>query len=101
MFYDDAFENVGHVLATVRGILEEIQYLFPLDDGDGVAFLLEQATERCLVYAIGFVLQPVDLHRGLGDSLLSPERLQGDNDLIRRGLASLASSRASGRTRSI
>ncbi len=46
---DDAFEQVGDVLAPVGGGLEEVEDLLPLDDGDRVALRVEQLDDRVLV----------------------------------------------------
>ena len=60
---DDAFEDVGDVLAAVGGVLEEVEHLLPLHHDDRIALLVEQLADRLLVDAVGFVLEPVDLDR--------------------------------------
>src|SRR6516225_879108 len=39
---DYAFEDVGDVLGSIGGLLEEIEDLLPLDDHDGVFLFLEE-----------------------------------------------------------
>src|SRR5215207_7792600 len=42
VLHDHAFHDVGDVLAAVRGLLEKVEDLLPLDDRDRIALLLEQ-----------------------------------------------------------
>src|SRR6185436_7486026 len=55
----DALDHVGHVLAPVRGRLEELVDLLPLDDGDGVLLFPEQLRQRPPQKGVGLVLEPV------------------------------------------
>ena len=68
MLDDDAFEQVGDVLAAVGRGFEEVEDLLPLDDGDRVALVVEQLDDRVLVAAIGLVLELLDLRRELQDA---------------------------------
>src|SRR4029453_18428397 len=73
---DDAFEDVGDILAPVGRLLEEVQYLLPLDDGDWIFFLFEQPAQRLVVQPVGLVLEAVHFNRELVHVRLS---LQGGN----------------------
>src|SRR3954451_11469874 len=84
VLHDDAFEDVGDVLAAVRGLLEKIQDLLPLDDRDGVLLVLEERLHGGLVGTVGFVLEAIDFDRALGDALALFERLQRADDLLDR-----------------
>ena len=44
---DDAFDDVGDVLAAIGGLLEEIERLLPLDDDDRIGLLVEEAATAC------------------------------------------------------
>ena len=77
MLHDDAFEDVGDVLALVSGLLELVEKLFPLHDGDGIALLREQLLDGMQVHPVRFVLEPVDLDDVRGDGDLLFERLDG------------------------
>ena len=57
---DDAFEQVGDVLAAVGRRLEEVEDLLPLDDRDRIALLVEELDDAVLVNAIGFVFELAD-----------------------------------------
>ena len=84
MLDHDAFENVGHVFATVRRVLEEIQRLLPLDHDNRVALVVEQPAERLLVDAVGLVLEPVDLDRVGDEAFVLLERPEGEAHLFGR-----------------
>ena len=68
---DDAFEDVGAVLAAVGGFFEQVEHFLPLDDGDGVLLFFEQPAQRFVVDVVGGVLEPVDLDGELVDVLLA------------------------------
>src|SRR4051795_7403661 len=84
VLHDDALEDVGDVLAAVRGLLEKIEDLLPLDDRDGVLLVLEEGLHGSLVGAGGFVLEAIDFDRAVGDALALFERLQRADDLLDR-----------------
>src|SRR6188472_902548 len=84
VLHDDAFEDVGHVLASVGGLLEEVQNLFPLDDDDGVLLVFEERLHGGLVGPVGLVLETVDLDGALGDALPLFEGLHRADDLLDR-----------------
>ena len=59
VFHDDAFEQLA--TSSQRSVaVEEVQYLFPLDDDDGVPLFLEQPPQRRLMGPVRLVLEPVD-----------------------------------------
>ncbi len=70
---DDAFEQIGDVLASIGCRFEEVQDLFPLDDDDRIALLVEERDDRVLVHAVGFALELIDA-RGQFDDTLSASR---------------------------
>src|SRR5215204_2669929 len=84
VLHDDALEDVGDVFAAVGGLFEEVQNLFPLDDGDSVGFVFEERLHGGLVRAVGLVLEPVDLDRALGHALALFERLHRADHLLDR-----------------
>src|ERR1041385_4122674 len=59
---DHALDDVGDVLAAIGCVLEVLVDLFPLDHGDRVLLLLEQAGDRTPQDHVGLVLEPVDVH---------------------------------------
>src|SRR4051794_7787093 len=61
VFQDHAFDDVGDVLATIGGRLEQLVQLFPLDDRDRILFLAEQPRNGTAKHGIRFVLEAVDL----------------------------------------
>src|SRR5687767_6955424 len=65
---DDAFEQIADVLAAVRGCLEEVEDLLPLDHRDRVALLVEERHDRVLVHAIRFPLELIHPRRNFKDS---------------------------------
>src|SRR4051812_29032198 len=75
VLHNDAFEDVGDILAAIGGLLEKIEDLLPLHDRDGVLFVLEERLHGGLVGAVRLVLEAVDLHRALGDPLALFQRL--------------------------
>src|SRR5262245_17181347 len=58
---DHALDDVRHVLAAIRGALEVLVDLFPLDDRDRVLLFLEQARDRAAQDRVGLVLEAVDV----------------------------------------
>ena len=102
MFHDDVFEEVGHVLTAVGGVLEQVEDLLPLHDRDRIALFVEELSDGFLMNAVGFVLETVDLDGAFEDAAVFLERHRP-----RRGPRSaeaemiLASSRAPKRTRSM
>src|SRR5581483_10564051 len=62
---DDAFEQVGDVLAAVGRGLEEVEDLLPLDHRDRIALVVEQLDDRILVDAVGLVFELADARRKL------------------------------------
>src|SRR5436190_1101695 len=78
---DDAFEDVGDVLAAIRGLLEEVQDLLPLDDDDGVLLVLEEGRDGGLVSAVRLVFETIDLDGALGDPFSLLEGLDRADDL--------------------
>ena len=76
MLDDNALEDVRTVLAAIGGFFEQVQHFLPLDDRDGVLFLVEQALQGLVVHVIRGVLETVHLNRQVVDALLV---LQGLN----------------------
>ena len=58
---DDAFDDVGHVLAAVRGRLQLLVDVLPLDDVDRVLAVLEERRERVLLDPVSLVFLGMDL----------------------------------------
>src|SRR5512138_2694033 len=84
VFDDDALEQIRDVFAAVRGRLEEVENLLPLDHRDGVTLLVEELDDRILVDAIRFVLELFDA-RGHFEHAVAPfERMQRFGDAIER-----------------
>jgi len=77
-----ALEHVGNVLAPIRGVFEKIERLFPLDDDNRIALVVEQEAERPLVNAVGLVLEAVDLDRVCDETLVVFKRPEGEPDLL-------------------
>src|SRR2546428_12388673 len=63
-------QHIGHVLAVVRGLLEDLRDLLELDDRHGI-LLMEELRDRVVHEVVGDVLEAVDLD---GDPL-DPIRL--------------------------
>src|SRR5512139_3978281 len=61
MFQDDPFEDVGDVLGPVRGVLEELVDVLPLDDIDRIVLAVHEVAEGVAVLPVDAVLEPVDL----------------------------------------
>ena len=76
MFDDHALEQIRDVLTSVGGGFEEVQDLFPLDDDDGIAFLVEERDDGVLVHAIGFAFELIDACGEFPDTLLLLEYSQ-------------------------
>ena len=78
VLHDDAFEHVGDVFAAVGGFLEQVEDLFPLHDGDGVALLPEEVLHGIavmlmyliLVMQFGSFLEPLAIMISLPLSLI-------------------------------
>src|SRR5216684_4804677 len=58
---DDAFDDVGDVFALVDGGLDDFVDFFPLDDLDGVFFLIEELGDEGAAEAVAFIFVAVDL----------------------------------------
>jgi hypothetical protein len=72
----DAFDQVAHVLAPIRGRLEDVEDLLPFDDRDRVGLLVEQIHDGVLVDAVRLAFELVDPRRQLQDTPLGLECLQ-------------------------
>src|SRR2546428_14148878 len=53
-------QHIGHVLAVVRGLLEDLRDLLELDDRHGI-LLMEELRDRVVHEVVGDVLEAVDL----------------------------------------
>src|SRR6185503_2862684 len=60
---NDSLDHVGDVLAAVGDDLHRLVDLFPLDDLDGIAALVEERGQAVAQQVVGAVLEPVDLDR--------------------------------------
>src|SRR6266481_1568941 len=58
---DDAFDDVGDVLALIDGGLDDSENLLPLDDLDGVRFFVKELGDERAAEAVTFVFVAVDL----------------------------------------
>ena len=68
------FEQIRDVLASIGRRLEEVQDLFPLDDDDRIALLVEEGDDRILMDAVGFTLELIDARGEFHDALCLLER---------------------------
>src|SRR5437867_12023554 len=57
----DPLDHVRHVLTPVGDDLHRLVDLFPLDDLDGIAGLVEEGREAVAQQVVGAVLQAIDL----------------------------------------
>src|SRR5713226_5587808 len=57
---DDAFDDVGDVFALVDGGLDDFEDFFPLDDLNGVSFLVEELGDQSAAQAVAIVFVAVD-----------------------------------------
>src|SRR4051812_38724888 len=73
---DHALDDVRDVLAAIRGTLEVLVDLFPLDDRDRVLLFLEQAGDRAPKDRVALVLEAVDVDADLERRLGILERAQ-------------------------
>src|SRR5204862_3592687 len=62
---DDPFDHVRDVLAAVGDDLHRLVDLFPLDDLDGIALLVEERGQAVAQEVVRAVLEPVHFHRVL------------------------------------
>src|SRR2546426_3910610 len=67
VFDDDAFEDVGDLLAGVDRVFEAVEDVLPADHDHRVDPVLEQGGERLPRYPVTFVLQAVDLDEVMGE----------------------------------
>ncbi len=58
---DDAFNDVGNVLALVDGGFDDFENLLPLDDLHGIFFLVEKLGDEGAADAVAVVFVAVDL----------------------------------------
>src|SRR5438128_524067 len=63
------FNDVGHVLTTVNGVLDRLVDLFPLEDIERVIALLKELGDSRAVDKVAFVLETVDLDTMLEDGI--------------------------------
>jgi hypothetical protein len=56
---DDAFDYVGDVFTFVDGGFDDFEDLFPLDDLDGIFFLVEKLGDERAAEPVAFVLVAV------------------------------------------
>src|SRR5665647_3429378 len=61
VFEDHALDDVRDVLAAIRGVLEVLVDLFPLDHHDRILLFLEQASDRAPEDRIRLVLEAIDV----------------------------------------
>src|SRR5690606_24332076 len=78
-----AFEDVGHILASVGGLLEHLVDFLELDDPQGVRRVGKQAGQGMAQFRVGLVFQLVEAHGVVADlaHLLGPQEADGLADL--------------------
>src|SRR6266481_423890 len=81
---DDAFDDVRNVFALVNSSLDDFEDFFPLDDLDGVFFLVEELGDQSTAQAVAIVFVAVDFDTVLEGFLRLGERTHGQLDLRRR-----------------
>ena len=69
MFQNDAFHNVGNILAYIDGFFNAFKYFLPFYQFDGIFFMFEEIDHRRSQDNVAFVLERVDFHACLHDHL--------------------------------
>src|SRR6266446_1165046 len=78
---DDAFDDVGDVFALVDGGFDDLKDLFPLNDLDGIFFLVEELGDERATQAVAIVFVAVDFDAVLKGLLRFLEGADGQFDL--------------------
>src|ERR1700719_1805874 len=74
---DDAFDDVGDVFALVDGGFDDFEYLFPLDDLDGISLLVKKLGDENAAEAVAVVLVAVDFDAVAHGFFRRAKRLHG------------------------
>src|SRR6185437_16862896 len=74
---DDAFDDVGDILAFIHGGFDDLEDFLPLNDLDGVFFFVEQLGDEGAAEAVAFVFVAVDLDAVLEGFVGSTESFDG------------------------
>ena len=77
---DDAFDDVGDVFTLVDGGFDDLKDLFPLDDLDGIFFLVEELGDQRATQAVAIVFIAVDFDTVFEGLLGSLEGADGQFD---------------------
>ena len=85
-----ALEDVRDVLASISGVFEKVERLFPLDDHDRIALLVEETTDGLLMDAVRFVLEAIDLDGVIDETLVLFQGVEREADA---SMASITSSK--------
>src|SRR5580704_7906505 len=78
---DDALDDVGDIFAFVDGGFDHFKDFLPLDDLDGVFFLIEELGDERAAEAVAFVFVAVDLNTMLKGFFGGAERLYSSSYL--------------------
>src|SRR4029077_19123004 len=82
---DDAFDDVGDVFALVNGGLDDLENFFPLDDLDGIFFLVEELCDQGAAETVAFVFIAIDLDAVFEGRIGRFDRVDGGRDFYARG----------------
>src|SRR5580658_7591677 len=82
---DYAFDYVGDVFAFVHGGFNDFEDFFPLDDLDGVSFLVEKLGDEGAAEAVALIFVTVDLDAVLEGFFRSAQGFDGGSDFDRGG----------------
>src|SRR5580692_7249652 len=77
---DDAFDYVSNVFAFIHGCFDDFKDFFPLDDLDGVFFLVEQLGDERAADAVAVILVAVDFDAMLKGFLGCAQGFDGSGD---------------------
>src|SRR6266436_46992 len=77
---DDAFDDVGDVFALVDGGFDDLKDLFPLNDLDGIFFLVEELGDERATQAVAIVFVAVNFDAVLEGLLRFLEGANGEID---------------------
>src|SRR5712691_3671521 len=84
-FEDDAFDDIGDVFAFVYRGFDDFEDFFPLDDLDGIFFLVEKLGDEGAAEAVALVFVAVDLDAVLEGFFRRVEGADGGFDFDRGG----------------
>ena len=54
-------DDIGDVLASVGGRLQQFVYFFLPDERDGILFVTKKIGDKAAFYLVSFVFEPMDL----------------------------------------